>query len=167
VAHAAGGRPVPRWFNEGLALAAGREWELGDRARVALAVLTGDRLPLARLDREFSGNEREVHAAYALAGDVVRELLTEHRSARRLARVAAGDRFADAFRSRPVSTSPDLSDYWRRRTLWDRWIPAIRARSRSGADRAAAIAAFAGATRDAERLRTGARKRRGRCCRVM
>jgi hypothetical protein len=159
VARAAGGGEVPRWFNEGLALAAGREWELGDRARVALAVLTGDRLPLARLDLAFSGSESDGQAAYALAGDLVRELLIEHGAdsgAAILARVAAGERFADAFRS---ATGVDLagfeSDYWRRRTLWDRWVPLISSSVVLwGGIALLAIAAFRRrATRDAERLR--------------
>lgn len=164
VARAAGGRPVPRWFNEGLALAAGREWELGDRARVALAVLTGDRLPLARLDAAFGGGESEVQAAYALAGDVVRELLArsgDAAGAAILARVAAGERFEDAFR---VATGVALAeferDYWQRRTLWDRWIPvASSSVVLWGGIAFLAIAAFRRrATRDAERLRAWERE---------
>src|SRR4029077_5989874 len=33
IARAAGGRPVPRWFHEGLAMAAERTWGLEDEAR--------------------------------------------------------------------------------------------------------------------------------------
>ena len=129
VARAAHSRPVPRWFDEGLALTAGREADLGDRARVALAVLTADRLPLARLDRAFAGGESEVHAAYALAGDLVRELLRDHGAdtgARILARVARGERFDEAFRAATgVALGEFEHDYWRRRTLWDRWVPVV------------------------------------------
>ncbi len=159
VARAAGGYPVPRWFNEGLALAAGREWELGDRARVALAVLTGDRLPLARLDASFAGGEREVQEAYALAGDVVRELLSRFGAdalAAILAHLAQGERFEDAFR---LTTGVELAafegDYWRDRTFWDRWMPVISSSVVLwGGIALLAIAAFRRrATRDAERLR--------------
>lgn len=129
VARAAGGRDVPRWFDEGLAMAAARPWELGDRARVALAVLTDDRLPLARLDTAFAGGEAEAQSAYALAGDLMRELLQRHGRAAPaaiLARLAGGERFAAAFRG---VTGESLAEferaYWQRRTLWDRWVPVI------------------------------------------
>src|SRR6185295_10664687 len=37
VARAAGGRPLPRWFQEGMAMIAGRSWGLDDRTRLTLA----------------------------------------------------------------------------------------------------------------------------------
>ena len=129
VARAAGGGEVPRWFNEGLAMAVGREPDLGDRARVALAVIDDDSLPLARLDRAFSGGETEVHAAYALAGDFVRLLLERHgrdSAARILARVAHGERFRDAFQAVTGQTLAEFeATYWKRRTFLDRWVPVI------------------------------------------
>ena len=130
VDHAAGGGgDVPRWFNEGLAMAVGREAGLGDRARVALAVIDDGNLPIARLDAAFSGGEAQVHAAYALAGDLVRDLMARHgrdSAARILAGVARGERFRDAFFA---VTGERLSDfetrYWEHRTFVDRWIPVI------------------------------------------
>jgi len=129
VTRAAAGRPVPRWFDEGVAMAAGREWDLGDRARVALAVLSDASLPIARLDRAFAGGESEVAAAYALAGDLVRELgdrYGEPVTGAILARVARGESFAQAFANATgVTLERFESDYWARRTLWDRWIPIV------------------------------------------
>jgi len=129
VARAAAGRPVPRWFDEGIAMAAGRESDLGDRARVALAVMTDASLPIARLDRAFAGGESEVQAAYALAGDLVRELERRRGEAVTgaiLARLAAGERFRDAFHHATGTTLSAFEiDYWSRRTLWDRWIPIV------------------------------------------
>jgi len=129
VARAAAGQPVPRWFDEGIAMAAGRELELGDRARVALAVLTDASLPIARLDRAFAGGESEVQAAYALAGDLVRELEKRYGddvTGRILARLARGERFRDAFAGATGTRLAQFeSDYWSRRTLWDRWIPIL------------------------------------------
>lgn len=127
VARAAGGRALPRWFDEGLAMAAGRELDVGDRARVALAVLADDRLPLARIDAAFRGGTSDVQAAYALARDVVRDLLETHgeeAGAAILARVAAGERFEAAFLGATGVTLDDFETaYWRQRTFWDRWIP--------------------------------------------
>ncbi|MGE0641804.1 MAG: hypothetical protein AB7G12_14695 [Thermoanaerobaculia bacterium] len=123
------GRPVPRWFNEGLATAAGREWDLGDRARIALAVLRDDSLPIARLDRAFAGGESSVASAYALAGDLVRRLFADHGAesgARILRAMADGASFEEAFRAvAGQSVAQFESDYWRRRTLWDRWVPIV------------------------------------------
>lgn len=129
VDHAAGGGEVPRWFNEGLAMAVGREAGLGDRARVALAVIDDASLPIARLDAAFSGGEAQVHSAYALAGDLVRELLARHgrgSAARILAGVARGERFRDAFFAVTGERLVEFEmRYWEHRTFIDRWIPVI------------------------------------------
>ncbi len=129
VARAAGAGDVPRWFNEGLALAVGRESDLGDRARVALAVMNDSSLPLARLDVAFAGGEAEVQSAYALAGDFVRELLQRHgqeTAALVLSGVARGERFRDAFRTATGESLADFeASYWKRRTLLDRWVPIL------------------------------------------
>ena len=129
VDRAAGGGEVPRWFNEGLAMAVGREFGLGDRARVALAVIDDASLPIARLDAAFSGGEAQVHAAYALAGDLVRELLARHgrdSAGRILAGVARGERFRDAFFAVTGERLTDFETrYWEHRTFVDRWIPVI------------------------------------------
>jgi hypothetical protein len=129
VHRAARGLPVPRWFNEGLAMAAAGGTGLGDRARIALAVLGDDSLPLSRLDRAFAGGETEVSSAYALAGDMVETLLDEHgddAGARILAAIGRGERFDDAFRAvTGRSVAAFERDYWENRTLWDRWVPIV------------------------------------------
>lgn len=129
IARAARGGEVPRWFDEGLAMASSRATGLGDRARLALAVLSDSRLPLARIDAAFAGGTAEVESAYALARDVVRELLARHGEdvgARILARVARGERFAHAFRGATGETVGDFERrYWRERSFWDRWLPIL------------------------------------------
>jgi len=129
VHRAARGNPVPRWFNEGLAMAAAGGTGLGDRARIALAVLGDDSLPLSRLDHAFAGGETEVSSAYALAGDIVETLLEEHgddAGGRILAAIGRGERFDDAFRAVTGRTVAGFEhDYWENRTLWDRWVPIV------------------------------------------
>ncbi len=155
----AGAGELPRWFDEGLAMAAGREGDLGDRARVALAVLSDSRLPIARLDEAFSGGESETQEAYALAGDLVRELLARHGDdlgARILVRIGRGERFAAAFRAECSETLAEFeSGYWKRRTLFDRWIPVVSSSVVLwGLLALLALAAFRRRRRrDAERLR--------------
>ncbi len=58
VARAAGRRPVPRWFNEGLALVAAREWGVEDQARLSVATVRRDGVRLAELDRRFRAGSR-------------------------------------------------------------------------------------------------------------
>ena len=129
VARAARGHAVPRWFDEGLAMAAGRAGDLGDRARLALAVLSDDRLPLARIDAAFAGGSAEVASAYALARDFYAELESRFGhdvGARILAGLARGESFKQAFLA---ATGRSLSAveiaYWKRRTFWDRWFPIV------------------------------------------
>ena len=126
---AAGGRPVPRWFHEGLAMAASRGHDLEDRSRVALAVLLAGRVTFPDLDRAFHGGRSEVQSAYALSGDFVDDLLSRHGTetgAAILAEVSRGARFEDAF-SAATGESLDAvaASYWQRRTLWNRWVPAV------------------------------------------
>lgn len=129
VDRAAAGEAVPRWFDEGLAMAAGRSAALEDRARVALAVLTDSSLPLYRIDQAFAGGSGEVAAAYALARDFVRVLLQrfgEDVPGEILAAVARGESFSDAFRAATGERLGTVeAEYWRRRSLWDRWIPLV------------------------------------------
>lgn len=126
---AAGGQPVPRWFDEGLAMAASRETEIGDRARVALAVMSETSLPLARIDQAFVNRRANPTSAYALAQDFVRDLIRRFGpgvGAEILAGLARGESFPIAFR---VATGASLDDveqsYWRRRSWWDRWVPLL------------------------------------------
>jgi|CXWL01.1.fsa_nt_gi hypothetical protein len=129
IARAAGGRRVPRWFDEGLAMAASRDPDLEDRYRVALAVLTRGSLPLAALDDAFTGDAATVARAYALARDLVREVRRSYGSAACAAILAglADDRtFEQAFVAATGTTLVAVeAAYWERRTLWDRWVPII------------------------------------------
>lgn len=129
ITRAAGGRAVPRWFHEGLAMAASRGTGLEDRTRMALAVLVDGSLPLGSLDRAFQAGPPATHKAYALSRDFVETLLRRHgeaAAARILAEVARDQTFEAAF---AASTGESLAEvetsYWRRRTFWNRWVPVL------------------------------------------
>ena len=97
---AARGRPVPRWFNEGLALADERPIGLGDRTRLAWTLIRYGRLDLRRLERLFGEGRAANQRAYAVSGALVRELLRSYGQAsagRVLALVGAGASFEEAF----------------------------------------------------------------------
>jgi hypothetical protein len=125
-ARAAGGRPLPRWFDEGLAMIAGGTWGADDRARLVLELLLDRGVTLAGLDRRFAGGEREVAGAYALAGAFVHDLVQRRGAAapgRILAAVAAGAPFPEAFEDGAgTNLAAAEADFWRRHSL-QRWLP--------------------------------------------
>lgn len=126
---ASGGRPLPRWFHEGLALIAGGSWGFDDRSQLTLALL-GDRpVSLAELEQRFAGEHGQVNRAYAIAGAFVRDLFDRYGPAaapRILSGVAHGQSFAAAFRAATgVSLAAAESSFWRRQTFWYRWVPIL------------------------------------------
>lgn len=129
VARAAGYRPVPRWFNEGLATVAGRDWSMKDRGLVMLAAIPRKGLTLQEIDEGFHGGTLGARRAYALSTAFVRWLLEQDgpdAAARVLYYVSRGDTFEDAFRS-ATGRSLEAAEraYWRNLNLWSRWIPIL------------------------------------------
>lgn len=123
---AAGGRAVPRWFSEGLAVVASRPATLEDRTRVAAASLFGPAVGVAQLDRLFLAGEADVHRAYALSTAFFRHLLGEHGTtfpARVLDRVREGRPFDAALESAMGAPLPFVEHaFWHRQRSWDRWL---------------------------------------------
>src|SRR5688500_5280684 len=101
VARAAGGRPLPRWFHEGMAMIAGLSWGFDDCSQLAMALVASGAVPLAEVERQFGAGPSAVHRAYAISGSFVRNLLGKYgddSAARILDGVAEGLTFDDAFR---------------------------------------------------------------------
>lgn len=127
IGRAAQGRYVPRWFNEGLAMAAERTWALEDTTRLAWEVVWGGRVPVAELDPLFEGDRRATARAYALSSAFVRDLLQTYGPAsagRILSHVARGRTFEAAFYAAtgdPLGVAQDA--FWMDQRLWERWIP--------------------------------------------
>ena len=74
-ARAARGHPVPRWFNEGLALAAERPLGLSDPPRLAWTLVRHGKLSSVALERLFGDGRAANQRAYAVAGALVQDLL--------------------------------------------------------------------------------------------
>ncbi len=129
IARASGNRRIPRWFDEGLAMLAGRSWRLQDQTQLALALLFGERVPLWKLDDLFRGDRASVERAYALSGALVTDLLERYGPGlpgALLSRVARGLSFDEALRSTTGATLLDVGDsFWSRQTLLKRWLPVI------------------------------------------
>src|SRR5262245_8297666 len=130
VARAAGGRPVPRWFNEGLAMIAGREWTMGDRSRLFIELLPGSRVPVSRLDELFDRTSRAgADRAYTLSAALVRDLVDRYGvdfPGAVLAGLARGETFEDAFRrATGVPLEVAAASFYRRQSFWSLWLPAL------------------------------------------
>ena len=128
-ARAARGQPVPRWFNEGLALAAERPVGLQNRSRLAWALVRHGRASLEELEQLFGeGQGRAANQrAYAVARALVLDLLRRYgevSAGEVLAMVGQGHTFEGAFETvtgEPLVTAVDR--FWSRQQLWGRWIP--------------------------------------------
>ena len=123
---AARGRPVPRWFNEGLALAAERPVGFEDRSRVAWTRIRHGEMPLADLERLFTGGPAATRRAYAVASALVRDVLERHgdvSAGRILARLGQDRPFPRAFEEATgESLAAAVDRFWLRRPPWIRWV---------------------------------------------
>lgn len=125
---ASSGRPIPRWFNEGLATAAERRG-FRDQTQLFIYLASGSRLSLHELDRLFEGGEADQKRAYLLSGALVQHLLSEYgetAGARILELVGNGASFETAF-TNVTGRSPTTAEaeFWKRQTVWTTWIPIL------------------------------------------
>jgi hypothetical protein len=127
ITRAAGGKPLPRWFQEGLAMAAERTWGLEDQARLLQELTFVEPTPLDQVNALFTEDEGARIRAYTLAGAFVRDLIRQHGSfapAELLARMAAGASFDDAFRQViGHGVADEEAAFWNRHRFWTRWGP--------------------------------------------
>jgi len=127
VAQAARGRPVPRWFNEGVATVAAREWGLEDRARYAMGVLGARPHSTHDLDASFAGNGAQVTRAYALSAALVRFIQRRYGSstpAMVLDGLARDLSFDEAFyRATGDSLMHAEQIFFEKEAFWTTWVP--------------------------------------------
>ena len=133
IARAARRHPVPRWFNEGVAMVAarqgGQDWDLEDRGRLMLATLRRDQETLTELDRGFQGGAVSAGRAYALSAAFTRFLIDQEgpRAVPMiLDQLGQGVPFPAAFRRATGKTLLDFeTQFWDRLNLWNKWIPFV------------------------------------------
>ena len=129
LARAAGGGPVPRWFDEGAATVAAREWGIEDGARVVLATIGRGPRSLSGVDAGFSGDTTAAARSYAVSAALVRYLLRRHGDeavGRILAGVSRGADFDDAFETATGETVGGFArGYFRKETFWTTWVPFV------------------------------------------
>ena len=129
IARAAAGRPIPRWFNEGLATLAADVWRLSDRSRLAATLVFKGETPIAEAERLFAGQPSEVARAYALSSAFVRDIAIRYREgapADVLDLVSIGVPFDEAFlRGTGRTVAQAERSFWRRHSFWYRWFPIV------------------------------------------
>jgi hypothetical protein len=126
---ASGGRPIPRWFNEGLAMAAERQRKFRDQTELLYQLVTGSRTDLEELNHLFSNGQNDQTRAYALAGSLVHDMLQRYGPAAGgeiLLRVHGGSGFEAAFED-VTGLTPDrlATEFWHRQRIWSTWVPLI------------------------------------------
>lgn len=127
VHRASDGDPIPRWFNEGVALLASRGFAIEDRSRLLVGGVRGMPASTAALDEAFGGDAGDVAAAYAAAGALVHHLVQQHGPGvirETLSGVGSGRAFPDAFEAAAgIPLDAAERGFWRRFRLWYRWVP--------------------------------------------
>jgi len=129
VARMARGHSVPRWFNEGLAMAAERPWGLTDRTQLAIGLAFGSPLTFHEIDRLFAGGREDQTQAYAISGWFVRDLIDRHGEAMPAALLRAvgeGVPFERAY-ARATGTTLVMAEgeFFKRQRRWTTWFPLL------------------------------------------
>jgi hypothetical protein len=126
---ASSGRSIPRWFNEGLAMAAERSRGLRDQTQLFVQLASGSKLSFDEIDRLFDGGQTDQTRAYLLSGTFVWDLLKEHgeyAGGLILEEVHRGSSFEAAFRNvTGKSTASAERVFWERQQVWTTWLPIL------------------------------------------
>ena len=155
----AGGRPLPRWFHEGVAVSVETGWGFKDDLWLMLAAGSGP--AVADVTRLFQSNARpKTAAAYRLAAALVDDLRRRHGAAMPGAiagRVARGTTFSRAFELETGET-PDVAaaEVWAAYRRWTSWLSFVTRRANVWT----AILALAFAAYFARRRQRARRRRR-------
>ena len=126
IGRAARGYPVPRWFHEGLAMAAERPWGLEDRSRLIWELVAGPRLSVQDIDRLFDDDASRPRA-YALSAALVRDIVRAHGAGapaailRGLGTGAGFDASLAGAVGRPMRDVEN--EFWDRQRVWTVWVP--------------------------------------------
>jgi hypothetical protein len=124
----AGGRPLPRWFHEGVATSVESGWSMADQARLLFAALSQPTIDDVR-ELFRSAAQPDTTLAYLLAAALVNDLRERHgpdipgRIARR---VEAGAPFDRAFlRETGETPAAAAARAWITYRQWTTWVPAV------------------------------------------
>jgi hypothetical protein len=129
IGRAARGRPLPRWFSEGLAITVERPWGLTDRTRLIWTRVIDGRMSLATLDRRFGQGRVAAERAYAISGALVRRLIQEYGTqvpGQILSLVAVDRSFDAALRLTTGRSIRSLElEFMMSQSVVERWLPFV------------------------------------------
>jgi hypothetical protein len=154
----AGGRPLPRWFHEGVAMSVDAGWDVSGRIRLLLEMAKGPRT--AEVTRLFASDAApDAARAYGLSAALVADVQRRHGAGvpgAVAARVADGESFVRAFELETGET-PDAAaaQAWSSYRRWAAWVPSL-----TGGTALWGIILALAAGAYAVRRRTRARRRR-------
>ena len=154
----AGGRPLPRWFHEGVAMSVDAGWSLSGQLRLLFEMSKGP--GTEDLGRLFAaGSQPDTALAYALSAALVADLQRRHGAGvvgEIATHVGEGVGFARAFEL-VTSESPDAAAgrAWGVYRTWTAWVPALT----GGTAMWAAILGLAAAAYAVRRRRRAQRRR--------
>lgn len=125
---ASSGHPIPRWFNEGLAMAAERPG-IRDQTQLFLDLAGGSTPSLQEIDRLFDSGQADQSRAYQLSRVLVWDLLRKHgqtSGGRILGLVGQGIPFETAFKDVTGQTTASTeAEFFRRQRVWTTWMPIL------------------------------------------
>jgi hypothetical protein len=124
----AGGRPLPRWLHEGVAMSVDHGW--GPAGRLRLLIEMTGKPATADLTRLFaSGAQPDTARAYGLSAALIADVQRRHGAdspARIAGRVASGIPFQQAFELVTSETPDDAAERaWRGYRRWTIWVSAL------------------------------------------
>jgi hypothetical protein len=124
----ADGRPLPRWFHEGVAVSVEAGWGFTDNLKLLLAAGSGP--AVADVARLFQSDARpETERAYRLAAALVDDLRRRHGAALPGAiasHVARGTPFVRAFELETGETPDEAAAHaWATYRRWTTWLPFV------------------------------------------
>ncbi|MBW1762321.1 MAG: hypothetical protein JRG67_05130 [Deltaproteobacteria bacterium] len=119
------GNPVPRWFNEGVAIHQSEVRLLPRMESLLRAAAQRSMLRLSELDKRFPDHPHEVNIAYAQSADVVRFLRRSNNDERRFHRLVQSIRDGETF-----DTALATAYGWTRVGLERQWRDSLRTRYR-------------------------------------
>ena len=151
----AGGRPLPRWFHEGVAVSVESGWRFRDNLRLVVAAAS---TPLiADLSQLFASDSRpDTTEAYLLAAALANDVRLRHGASVPgiiAGHVARGIPFERAFDMATGETPDEAAAHaWSAYRRWTAWLPAVTSGAAIWAG-IVALALMAFAVRSAQRAR--------------
>jgi len=125
--HQINSQPIPRWFNEGLALWVANAWAFEDTYTYSYLLLTEGYIPLQELSTSFPASEQRARMAYMESLFFLSSLVDSY-GAEVVPTIVkgldAGRSFEEAFQQATGLTSWEVEARWRRRVQFlYKWVP--------------------------------------------